>query len=94
MGRQGQGGLGRRVLSFLNGRRATQGARPEHTTGGFGLNKDSLTAQDAQDGAGQALDSWAWILRARAAARRAVEPATPQRDADESDAEPGPSAPG
>ena len=58
------------------------------------MNKDSLTEQDAQDGAGQALDSWTWILRARAAARRAVEPATPQPDADESDAEPGRSAPG
>jgi hypothetical protein len=58
------------------------------------LNKDSLTEQDAQDGAGQALDSWAWILRARAAARRAVEPATPQPAVDESDAEPGSSAPG
>jgi hypothetical protein len=94
MGRQGQGGLGRRVLSVTNGRRATQSARPEHTTGGLRLNKDSLTEHDPQDGAGQALDSWAWILRARAAARRAVEHATPQPNADESDAEPGCSAPG
>ena len=53
-----------------------------------------MTERDAQDGAGQALDSWAWILRARAAARRAVEPATPQPETDESDAEPGRSAPG
>ncbi|MFU8821516.1 MAG: hypothetical protein ACNA8G_08150 [Gammaproteobacteria bacterium] len=53
-----------------------------------------MTENDAQDGAGQALDSWAWIRRARAAARRAVEPAMPQPDADESDAEPGCSAPG
>lgn len=53
-----------------------------------------MTEQDVQDGAGQALDSWAWILRARAAARRALEPATPQPEADEIDAEPRRAAPG
>ena len=57
------------------------------------MSKDSVPEQDDHDAAGQARDSWAWILRARAAARRAVEPATPQPETDESGAEPG-SAPG
>jgi len=47
------------------------------------LNKDSAAqpeepAEAAAAGAGaQTLDSWAWIERARAAARRAVDPSAP-----------------
>ena len=40
--------------------------------------KDSGKKQAAQDSTAETLDSWSWILRARAAARRALEPATPQ----------------
>jgi hypothetical protein len=46
------------------------------------MNDDSA-AEQAAHGAGGAhtLDSWAWIARARAAARRAVDPAAPVAEA-------------
>lgn len=40
--------------------------------------ENSGEEQAGQDVTADTLDSWAWILRARAAARRALEPATPQ----------------
>ncbi|HUG98008.1 MAG TPA: hypothetical protein VMQ83_02380 [Gammaproteobacteria bacterium] len=50
--------------------------------------KDSGEEQAGQVFDAEALDSWSWILRARAAARRALEPATPQLvDKAEPDAE-------
>jgi hypothetical protein len=51
---------------------------------------DDSAAEQATDGAGgvHALDSWAWIARARAAARRALDPSTPAAEAPgESEAE-------
>jgi hypothetical protein len=48
------------------------------------VDKDSAEQQAAQSFTGETLDSWSWIGRARAAARRAVESATspeePPRD--------------
>lgn len=40
--------------------------------------KDSGEEQAGQVFTADTLDSWTWILRARDAARRALEPATPQ----------------
>ena len=40
--------------------------------------EDSVEQEAKQAFTGETLDSWSWIARARAAARRALEPATPQ----------------
>lgn len=41
------------------------------------LDKKSLAELSPQGLTGQTLDQWTWILRARAAARRATEPSSP-----------------
>lgn len=42
------------------------------------LDKNSSAELSPQGLTGQTLDQWTWILRARAAARRATEPSSPQ----------------
>jgi hypothetical protein len=46
------------------------------------MSDDSAAEQAAHEAGGvHTLDSWAWIARARAAARRAVDPSTPAAEA-------------